>query len=414
MRVIGSILIAAAAAAATLLFCATSRAQVPPLRVPDALGVNIHFDHPQPGELEMLLAAGFRISRTDILWNQSELKRGRYDFSRWDELFALYDRHHVRAMCPLLYTNPLYDDNLSPHTDEGVAAFAKWAAAAVEHFKGRGVMWEIYNEPNNVFWRPEPDVNAYIKLALATAREIRKVAPNEMIVGPALSGTDSRWLEPCYKAGLLEYFDAVTVHPYGNEPPEDRERHYRGVRKLIDKYQPKGKTIPIFSGEWGYSSAMFPPEQQAKLLARQWLFNLSMNVPVSIWYDWRDDGTDPRNVEHRFGVVENAYAKDRTPPLTPKPAYHAAKTLTTQLDGFTFAKRLPMESKDDFVLLFTRGEETRFAAWTKSDKPRTISFPFELARVRVTDFLGNPSADIPIEDGKVTIELSDGPTYLRP
>jgi hypothetical protein len=177
-------IIALVASVLLLRDATSSAAQIPSSRVPDGLGVNIHFDHPQPGEFDMLLAAGFRISRTDILWNQSELKRGEYDFSRWDELFALYDKHHVRALCPLLYTNPLYDDNLSPHSDEGVAAFAKWAAAAVEHFKGRGVMWEIYNEPNNVFWRPQPDVNAYIKLALATAREIRKVAPDEMSSAP--------------------------------------------------------------------------------------------------------------------------------------------------------------------------------------------------------------------------------------
>src|SRR3954452_25614780 len=150
-----------------------------------------------------------------------------------------------------------------------------------------------------------------MKLALATAREIRKVAPNEMIVGPALSGTDSAWLEPCYKAGLLDYFDAVTVHPYGNEPPEDRARHYRGVRALIDRYQPQGKSVPIWSGEWGYTAVGFSPEMQGKLLARQWLFNLSMNIPVSIWYDWRDDGVDPNNAEDHFGMVANAYHKGR-------------------------------------------------------------------------------------------------------
>jgi hypothetical protein len=106
-----------------------------------------------------------------------------------------------------------------------------------------------------------------------------------MIVGPALSGTDSAWLEPCFKAGLLGYFDAVTVHPYGDAPPEEREKHYRGVARLIEKYRPKDKPVPIFSGEWGYTGANVSAEMQGKLLARQWLFNLSMNVPMSIWYD---------------------------------------------------------------------------------------------------------------------------------
>jgi hypothetical protein len=92
----------------------------------------------------------------------------------------------------------------------------------------------------------------------------------------------------------------------------------------------------------------------------------------------------------------------------------AAKTLTTQLNGFTFTKRLPLASKDDFVLLLARGDEVRAAAWTKSDKPQVVTFPFAAARVGVSDFLGKTVLDIRPTNGQVTIELSDGPKYLRP
>ncbi len=44
-------------------------------------------------------------------------------------------------------------------------------------------------------------------------------------------------------------------------------------------------------------------ETQAKLLARQWLSNLANDIPLSIWYDWRDDGPDPKEREHHFGMV---------------------------------------------------------------------------------------------------------------
>jgi polysaccharide biosynthesis protein PslG len=403
------------ALALTLLVSTTASAadKIPPLRIPDAVGVNIHFDNPQPGEFDMLVAAGFKVIRTDILWDQCETRKGVYDFSRWDKLFALYDKHNLRALCPLLYSNPLYDNNLSPHSDEGVQAFANFAVAAVKHFKGRGVMWEIYNEPNNVFWRPQPNVNAYIKLARATAKAIRDAAPDEMIVGPALSGTDGAWLEPIYQAGLLKSLDAVTVHPYGNAPPEERERHYAGVRALIDRYQPKNKSIPIFAGEWGYSSTTFSEADQAKLLARMILFNLSQQIPLTIWYDWRDDGPDPSNAENRFGVVENAYRAKENPPLKPKPAYHAIKTLTTQLDGFTFTRRVKTDSSYDFILLFERGHERRIAAWTTSDQPRTVTFPSFGTTASRTDHLGKVLADVSAEAGTLTVQLNDGPVYFK-
>ena len=54
-------------------------AELPPVRVPDCLGVNIHFDDPLPGEMEMIHDAGFRVIRADMIWDQIELKRGEYD-----------------------------------------------------------------------------------------------------------------------------------------------------------------------------------------------------------------------------------------------------------------------------------------------------------------------------------------------
>jgi hypothetical protein len=341
----------------------------------------------------------------DLDWSASERKRGEYDFRPWENLLDDCDRLKLRAILIFDYANPLYDHNESPHSDEAVAAFARWAGAAVAHFKGRHVMWEIYNEPNG-FWRPHPDVNAYIKLAKATAAAIKAAGPDELCVGPALSGTDGAWLEPCYKAGLLEQWDAVTVHPYGNEPPEMREVHYRGVRALIDRYRPKGKAVPVISGEWGYSVAQVPPDVQGKLLARQFLFNLSQGIPLSIWYDWRDDGADPHNAEQNFGLVANAYHPGRTPVLDLKPAYRAAKTLTTQLDGFTFDRRIKLESAEDFALAFRQGDEMRLVLWTVG-KPHPARVPVE-GRWSVTDYVGNQAA--PVEG---TIGLTDGPKYLR-
>src|SRR5881296_660171 len=134
--------------------------------VPAGLGVNIHFTDPRPGEMEMLAAAGFTFVRMDFGWAATERAPGQYDFSAYERLLAALDKHHVRALFILDYSNRLYDDGLSPHTDEGRAAFARWAAAAATHFNGRGVIWEVWNEPNiKQFWKPQPSAEDYAKLA---------------------------------------------------------------------------------------------------------------------------------------------------------------------------------------------------------------------------------------------------------
>ena len=296
---------------------------LPPPVVPDCLGVNIHFTDPKPGEMEMLATAGFKWVRMDFSWGGNERKRGEYDFAAYDRLVARLDQHKIRAVFILDYGNPLYDDGLPPRTDESRAAFAAWAAAAVKHFAGKGYLWEMWNEPNLAqFWKPQPDVQQYIALAKTTAAALHKVAPGEAFIGPATSTIDLPFLEACFKASLLESWAGVSVHPYRQTAPETVEEEYRAVRLLIRKYAPKDKTIPVISGEWGYSTAWkdFDEQTQAKYLPCQLLTNIANDVALSIWYDWHDDGADAKDPEHHFGIVANEYHEGRDPVYDPKPA----------------------------------------------------------------------------------------------
>src|SRR5580704_11465637 len=127
---------------------ASTESTNPGLFGPNTLGVNIHFTTPLAGEMDMLAMAGFRWVRMDFDWASTEQQPGQYDFSAYDVLLANLEPHGIRALLILDYSNPLYDGGFSPYDDEGRTAFANWAAAAARHFSGRGVVWEIYNEPD--------------------------------------------------------------------------------------------------------------------------------------------------------------------------------------------------------------------------------------------------------------------------
>ena len=389
---------------------------LPPLVVPDGIGVNIHFTDAQPGEMRMLAEAGLRWVRMDFAWVSTERERGRYDFSAYERLLRDLDAHGMRALFILDYSNPLYDDNLSPHSEEGRAAFARWAAAAARHFRGRGVIWEMYNEPNIGFWRPEPKVADYVKLALAVGEAIRREAPGEVYVGPATSGIDLAFLEACFRAGLLRYWDAVTVHPYRQSDPETAAREYGQLRHLIDRYAPRGKRVAILSGEWGYSAAWsgYDEEIQGRMLPRQWLTNLLNDVPLSIWYDWHDDGPDPREPEHHFGTVRHPYHEGADPVYEPKPAYLAARTLCKELEGYRCSRRLSVGSPEDYVLLFTRGESVRIAAWTTAREARAVTLPGLRGGAVVVSHTGAERKRVRGGPSGLRIALSQAPQYVLP
>jgi len=384
--------------------------------VPEGLGVNIHFTDVQPGEMEMLAAGGSRIVRMDFAWGGTEREKGRYDFAPYDRLVAALEAHGIRALFILDYSNRLYDNDLSPCSEEGRAGFARWAAAAAVHFQGRGILWEMYNEPNIFFWRPKPDVAQYAKLALAVGKALREAAPGEAYIGPATSTIDLPFLEACFKAGLLEYWSAVSVHPYRQTAPETVEAEYMRLRRLIDQYAPPGKAVPILSGEWGYSSAWggMDDAKQGKYLPRQWLTNVSCDVPVSIWYDWHDDGQDPKEAEHHFGTVAFPYQAGRTPPYEPKPAYLAARTLTAALAGYRFNKRLAVGGEEDRVLLFTKGPDVRVAAWTTAAEPRAVVIPASPGPFAVMGHTGDARPPLAAGPRGLEVTLTDAPQYLAP
>ena len=60
----------------------------------------------------------------------------------------------------------------------------------VRRYRGRGVVWELWNEPNgHQFWPGGPNASAYAALALALGREMRAepALRGEVLVGPAAS-----------------------------------------------------------------------------------------------------------------------------------------------------------------------------------------------------------------------------------
>jgi hypothetical protein len=328
---------------------------------------------------------------------------------------ASLEKHGLKAYLILDYGNRLYGEERAVKTDDGREAFSKWAAAAVTHFKGKGVCWEIWNEPNGGFWTPIANVHEYAPLALAASKAMRAAQPAEIITGPATSTIDMAFMESCFKAGLLEYWDAVTVHPYRQEGPESVEAEYHALRSLIARYAPAGKSIPILSGEWGYSSAWsnFDPEVQGRMLPRQWLMNAANKVPISIWYDWRDDGSDPKEAEHHFGTVELKYHEGRDPVFDPKPAYRAAKTYNTLLDGYKLVKRLSLGSIDHQAMLFERDGKFILAAWTTLAGAKDVRLPSDDGEFEVTSHGGEALPKIPASKGMMEFKVTDAVQYIH-
>lgn len=379
---------------------------LPPCTIPECLGVNIHFTGPEEKQISQIESTGVKFIRMDVLWHNVEKEKGKYDFKGYEELADTLAKHGIRPLFILCYGNKLYDNGQSPYTDEGRAAFVRFVQEVVPKFKGKGILWEIWNEPNGGnFWFPHPSYEDYVKLASEVYSTIKKADPNAKVVGPALAGLDYDYFENCCKLGLLKSVDAVSLHAYGCIKPEEATQYYTRIRSIIKKYAPEGRSYKIISGEWGYPAVGDTNvDKQAEYMTRSLLINVMNSLPLSIWYDWHDDGPDPNDGEHHFGLLYLDFKE--------KPTYFAMRTLTTELNGYSFAARLYSESDYDYLLLFKKGENYRLAAWTIGDTHK-IKFPLDVPDVKTVSLTGIASSS-KTKDGVLELELTGGVKYVEP
>ena len=346
---------------ATVLFlcavfplCAGGDRGLPPPVVPAGFGVNIHFTDPGPGEMERFAEAGYRLVRMDFAWEAVERQAGRYDFGAYDRLLGHLERAGARPIFILDYGNRLYDHGSAPQSDPARAAFAKFAARRCAALpRARRDLGDLERaQPRASSGSPRPTRRPTPSSPCETARAVRAADPEAVILAPGSSGFPWEFLETVFAAGLLEQIDAVSVHPYRESALRKRPRQdYGRLRALIARYaSPERRHLPIISSEWGYSTAEGAVSEAGRpsILARQWLTNLAAGVNLSIFYDWRDDGDNPNDREHRFGTVRRN--------LEPKPSFLAAQKLIRALRGYDVSSSPSGPSPSEWKLLFEQAE----------------------------------------------------------
>lgn len=206
-----------------------------------------------------------------------------------------------------------------------------------------------------------PDVavmlSGYYRNGCPDVAEIRAEDSTAYIIAPAVSGIDFSFLTGCIKLGLLRQVDAVSVHPYRDDQPEMALAELVRLQYLIAEYSPQ-KQIPVVVSEWGYTLLQpgVTEEYQARYLQRLFLVTAMAGVEFTVWYDFRNDGPDPRNFEHNFGLYRHDGRE--------KPVLVAARNLAQQLSGRRFLRRL-ISRQDDYILEFVDANaKSCVVAWT--------------------------------------------------
>ena len=383
------------------------------------LGASTHYGMSWPLASAPLLArAGFSSARDEAYWASQETTLGEFNWQpKVDAYQAKLDDLAVDQYQILSYGNPLYFEDEAPSTPEGREAFARYAVASVEKFGTDDTVYEVWNEWN---WRDLDGAAAgsaaqYVALLEVVVPAIKAEFPDAVIVGPALAPMEDweGWFREFATLGGLELVDAVSTHPYTfPQQPEGSARfegHIATLRAIMAEHD---IDLPMYLSEVGWptttNSTGVSELTQAKLLVRAQLLAFANGIERFTIYDFMDDGLDPAESEHRFGIVRNA--NDPRGAFTPKPAFVSNAVLARQIDELPFDRTVDLGADVHDVVFAGDGREVH-AVWTTA-AGGALAFETD-GPVTVTDFTGAQTTLTPDANGTVTVSVGGEPVYVE-
>lgn len=303
--------------------------------------------------LDMMAETGIRWVRLNWTWKDMQPQEGSFDYSQYDMIVTVATERGVEAL-PILFAVPAWAStappeliaergNLSPvdrYRPRDMNTWLTYVRNVVERYDGDGVedapgsprlrYWEVWNEPNiALFWPPEPNVNEYVALLIATHDTILAADPTAKVVLGGMAGTgvnpgDGGFLQDIYDAGAASYFDVVSIHPYSHPMfgAAPLQAVVESVRTVMNSNG--DESTPLWLTEVGWSDA--PNAWDAPTASQESIasfltsvYTTPLEVEVIFWYNFRDIFADSPDVEHNFGLLEGDFS--------PKPAFEAYRAL---------------------------------------------------------------------------------------
>jgi len=281
--------------------------------------------------------------RTTIHWSGVEPEEGKWNFNDWDNYLAKAEAANKKVIFILGFDNPWLYSNHKEHrdlTEREIPYFLKYVEQVVSRYRTR-VVYEIWNEPNVIFWYGS---NAhFFALAAATAKKIREVEPGAVILAGSTFRVSKGFTQGMFKSGAMEYTDGFSVHPYALSP--------LGEIKLTEKLQNILDELnydkPIWITEAGFSTWPFlisgmkrHPEYVVKTLSG--LAARAGRVRNLIWYELMDN-YNPGEVKNKLNPLY--YLGLIYPNKTYKPGAEAFMLTAGYLAGAEYRPEFPLRER---------------------------------------------------------------------
>jgi hypothetical protein len=223
----------------------------------DYFGIHPSNSEGPPEKLyEFLDEMGVVWLRETFNWSSVERTKDLWDYSRFDEFVEESRAAEKKILAILAYeASWVYGDRKSRRSigPEQLPYYLRYVEETVRRYRGKIQAYEIWNEPNWIFW--EGSNEDFYALSRAAAAKIREIDPEAIIVAGAFNRVPKNFIRGMFRAGAMENVDAISFHPYDLGP--------RGALHLYDRFQKildrEAYTGDIWVTEVGYPTGGWYP-----------------------------------------------------------------------------------------------------------------------------------------------------------
>jgi Glycosyl hydrolases family 39 len=338
------------------------------------------------------------------------------------DLLAAYDAAGIKVVVAALANPPSVKnfDHLNSQFGAWIADLARTHPCIVAV--------QMHNEPNlRQFWRGTPE--EYVNVYRTIAATIKSARPDVQIIVGAMSSLSwpqaVQWMQGAAEKGVLDFADAVAVHPYNTTAPPEVDPYFKGAAPDDPRHLEKAvhafwdsiegmnsgkRPLKLYYTELGYSTAskglaaIGSPERQADYLSRLMMVHQDLRlrgIPLEalFWYDLKDDGTNPSNEQHNYGLVNFDLS-------VRKPAFYAYQSISR-----FFSHTADLEPIDLDIRVTDHASATKIMTWRrKADAALVVPFwRLDQTPEPAEDFSTRMAIPVPAgkKVSKITLRLAD-------
>lgn len=363
---------------------------------------------------------GMSYMRDECLWKDVEKQKGALQLPEGvKEKYQAVKDLGIEPLLILCYTNPHYDNNRTPASDEAIAAYANYCAFMASELKGIINYYEIWNEYNIAsFNKSNEPPETYAKMLKAAYTAIKKVNPEATVIGIDIAGIGTDWPRRVFEAGGYEYCDAVSCHPY-DWSGEFREqvliKDGLAFKELLREF---GEEKPIWYTEMGFSTYVggngrgYTREEQCAATVLMNAVNRAYDLcDVYTQYCFHDQDEDETS-ESCWGLVNSWHDNDDVDNGA-KESYLAAGAMNHFWGNAEYKSKITDDDNRQYAFNFynaTLGKNVLLLQSGSGSSLKTINLG--CSSVEIYDMYGNYQETIHSDNGVYGFQIKDIPSYV--